>query len=136
MEALAQKKVTLYIRGEFMGNFHKVEATAYKVDLVPYAQYVEAVRFTYKGKRQRLLREGVQTFRPSLVVLEGWGHVDPPSMWGKTETLTDGTIVAHGAHSGCSEGWQHDFDALLADYVVKSGAKVLHDYRNHKPGMR
>lgn len=135
-DKLTAKKVTIYVKGEFMGNFHKVEATAYLVELVPYAQYADAVRFVFKGKGKRLLRAAVQTFRPSLVVLEGWGHIDPPGMWGGKAVESAGVTLVQSTYTSCDEGWNHDFNKLLTDYVAKSGAKILHDFRNHTPGMR
>ena len=128
--ALETRKVTMYVRGEFMGNYKRIECKAYAVSVGKYAQYNAAVHAYFQQPRQRLVRGFVQHFRPSLVVLDGWGHVEPPSMWGKSRT-ENGMTVTEARYSACDDRWDSDFSATLDAYIASSGANVLHDFRGH-----
>ncbi len=129
-DRLEARKVTLYFRGG-MG-YAKIEARAFASGLIPYAQYSSAVEFAFLGKGQRLARGAVQTFQPSLLVLEGWGHPEPGAVYGAEEVTASGAIVRRGRFSACSPGWTTEFDAMIAAHIA-TGAKVVADYRGHDP---
>lgn len=76
IKKLAAQKATLYFLGG-MG-YTKVEARSWATDVAPYAQHAAAVFFAFIGKGQRNPRGAVQTFQPSLVVLEGCGDIRTP----------------------------------------------------------
>jgi hypothetical protein len=133
--ALTETKATIYFRGEMMGNIHKIEVRSFSVEVRPYAQYSAAIeaRFVKKGGRQVL--GFVQSYAPSLVVVEGWGHPDAAPIFGPA-VERDGVTVFRGRHSSCSPEWATEFDALLAAHVASTGAKILHDFRGHNPHGR
>lgn len=121
-------KGTLYLRGEFMGNIHKIEARDIMIETgVKYAQYDNAIRVTWTPKGARRARGTVLTYRPFCVALDGWGHLDPDSMFGKATETETGVLVSHGRHSACSGGWQSDFLVQLAVYLETSGASIAYD---------
>lgn len=118
-------KVTLYVRAMF--GVTKIEATKVTIEIKPYAQYPEAVwvRFLPKGKRK--LRETVQSYKPSLVVLEGWGHPDFTEMFHKV----DGGFMTR--YASCDPRWETEFDEQLAQYLAKmQNVQVLADYRTER----
>lgn len=129
---LTETKATIYYRGELMGNIHRLEVRSFGVSVGPYAQYSAAVEARFVKKGGRSVLGFVQSFQPSLVILEGWGHPEPAGIWDKTEER-DGVKVTCGRHSSCSPEWANEFDALLAAHVSATGAKILHDFRGHDP---
>lgn len=139
-ESLIDSRVTIYFRGEMMGNIHKLDVRAYSVALRPWAQYASAVetRFIKKGSRRTI--GFIQSYQPSLVILEGWGHPDPAGIWnapvvghvGEGDSRAEVTTTT-GRHLSCSAEWSNEFDALLAAHVEATGAKILHDFRGHDP---
>lgn len=128
-------RVTLYFRGGF--GMAKVEATSLSVVVKPHAQYAAGVYVEYVPKRARKARCFVQAYRPSLVVLAGWGHPDPDSPFLPPEKTDDPDVtLAVGRYSSCDPRWESDFDAKLSAYLAKTGVTVLHDFRGHDPGVR
>ncbi len=123
--------VTLYFGG--LLGMSKVEAKSCEIEVKPFAQYERGIYVKYVPKGKRKAREFVQSYRPSLVVLEGWGHPEPDSMFLPS---TDGGVTAHGRYSACDPRWEKDLAAKLAEHSEKTGAKVLHDFRGHEPGSR
>lgn len=88
-----------------------------------YAQYASApfVHYVEKGKRKP--QGFVQTYRPYLVILDGWQNLESQSMWGKVETNpVTGTTISQGKYSSFDERWTQDFEAatkltgIIADY--------------------
>lgn len=130
------EKVTLYYQGGF--GMVKVEATRFKVEVRPHAQYERGVYVEMVPKGKRRAREFVQAYSPSLIVLEGWGHPDPDSAFLPPEPgKTDGVEVSHGRYSSCDPRWMSDFGSKLAAYLEEKGSKILlHDFRGHQPGSR
>ena len=118
--------MTLYFRGEFMGNMHRVEARAYSVTVGKYAQYDQAVFVAFLAKGKRKARGFVQGYRPDLLVLDDWGHPEPAPLFGEP---APGEITVEAAHSSCSDGWARDFAAIIDPYIAAHPGIVLHDYR-------
>lgn len=123
-------KVTMYFQG--MLGVSKVEATTCAVEVKPYAQYTRSVHVEFVPRGKRKARSFVQSYKPSLLVLEGWNHPDPDSMFLPAEDHGD-VMVAHGRYSACDPRWQGDFDTKIAAYLERSSAKVVHDFRGHDP---
>jgi hypothetical protein len=94
------EKVTLYLQGEFFGNFHRVECKWVEVTRRPYAQYPDALwlRFVPKGKRNP--RGTVLAYDPHAVILEGWATPEPDGVFGEKDA--DGS--ARSRHLSCSDG--------------------------------
>jgi hypothetical protein len=131
---MKQQRVTLYFRGEVFGNIQKMEASAFAVATGPYAQYSDAVSVVFMKKRERTPRGFTQSYRPSLLILGGWNHPDPAPMFGRPEPSSSPDItVQRSAYSCCDEGWQRDFNALIGAHIKATGARVLHDFREHNP---
>lgn len=134
MTEMITRKVTLYFRGEMMGNYHKVEARAYFAGTTKHAQYPAAVQFAWVPKGSRAARGQVQTFQPSLVILDGHGHPDPAPMMGEKEDQ-GGVTVQRGRHSSCSPEWTSEFNEMIDAHIVATGACVLADFRKHNPNV-
>lgn len=129
---LKTQKVTIYFRGEMFSNYHKIEATAHAVRLVKYAQYSSAVEFTFIPKGARKARGTVQTYQPSLLILEGWNHPDPATMFSDPESRGDVT-VQRSRHASCAPEWDSEFNTLIESHITATGAKVVADFRGHDP---
>jgi len=102
---LIKQKVTLYFRSPILGNIIKVEATSYSTEIGAFAQYPGAVKFSWIPKRARIERGDVQTTFPSLLILDGWGHLDPQGAWEKCEAplvrrLRRADLGVSSAHRG------------------------------------
>ena len=90
-------------------------------------------------RRARKPRAAVQGSRPSLVILQGWNHPDPPD-----------ALAPRGDHSAdapyhafesrwplFAPEWQAEFDAFLEDYLREMPAvRVLADYREKGQATR
>jgi hypothetical protein len=123
-------KATIYRAGGFMG-IVKTEVREGSILLQPYAQYKEAAVLRYKQPRARNLRGS--TITPTgtsgifLLVLEGWGHPDPDSMFGEAQTSESGLEFREGRYSMCDPRWESDFDTLIEPHLAT--ATVLYDGR-------
>jgi hypothetical protein len=121
---IEKRRVTVYFLGGL--GYVKKEASAFGHQVSEYAQYEAAVRFAMVEKGHRKPVGVVQTYKPSLVVLDGWGHPDPDGAW---------TDSAHGEqvsrHVGFDDAWSAEFDAKLDAYIASGRGKVVCDYRNH-----
>jgi hypothetical protein len=122
---------TLYIRGGF--GYEKVEATQIHYELVEYAQFRNAVRVTFLPKRKRLKRQITECYRPRIVVLEGWGHPDPPGIFKRKDVTNPGITLYETRHISCAEAWDAEFDLFLQSYLNTGSAKVMIDYRGFIP---
>src|SRR5262249_7215226 len=102
------------------------------------AQFAQAIRlsFTHKGRRKpskKVLTGG------QLVILAGWGHPVPPGDWAEGTPhgpipMDWGEVTATMHHTRYPLGdqrWINEFDAFLDDYLTRSGAQVLLDFREH-----
>jgi len=117
--------------------FRKVETRTLDVRVIEYAQYARAVRVNFIPKGMRRGRELTQHYKPNIVILEGWGHVDPPSAFLPIKVTSDPNVmVSEGRYSGFDERWDSDFDAVLTRYLEKSKASLLFDFRGHKEGSK
>lgn len=125
---LVRGKVTLYRQSALGFGWRKMEASAcfYQVRPVQDLVLLE-VTFVRKGGRSQFAF--VESSRPSVVILKGWGH---PDLSGEmfTPLKKRGQMVeTHSRHSAFSEEWSREFGAALDAHVKKTGAQVLLDMR-------
>jgi hypothetical protein len=127
-------KATIYLRG--MISMTRTEVRDLRIEIRPYAQYDSAVHVSFVPKGGRSRRGFVESHSPSLVVLDGWGHVEPASMFIASETSDSGVECSRGRYSACDPRCLADFGALLSAYVARTGAKIVADYRTHNASNR
>lgn len=121
---LEHGKCTLYYMGDMSFGYSKIEVKQAKVTRCRWAQYPGAVRLEMLKQRARRWQGFVQGYRPTLVIVDGWNHIDPPSAF---HVRADGSKVTR--FSMCAPEWSPEFDTHLAAYIAASGAKILRDYR-------
>lgn len=132
-------KVTIYSQSEFGMGVRRCEAKLEDVRVHKYAQYERGITATFIPKGKRKARQLTQAYGPNMVILEGWGHPEPDSMFLPEEPSNvnpEDVMVARGRYSACDSRWQSDFNGKLAAHVERTGAKVLYDFRGHQPGCR
>lgn len=128
-------KCTLYFAG-LMG-VAKMEAREASTEVRPFAQYARGVFCKFKRARERNPRGFVQSFQPSLLILEGWGHPAPDGIFPEETTRTEGGVTTQrGRYSACDPRWRSDFNGQIDAYIAQTGTKVLADFRGHDPGVR
>jgi len=125
---MSKAKSTMYFQSEFGLGVKKLEVTGLEINVRSHAQYTAAVEAIFVPRRARKQRVLVQTHKPSLLVLEGWGHPEPDGIFLPAE---EGATLLTGRYSACDERWQSDFDQRINAYVASSQAVVEHDFRNH-----
>lgn len=120
------KPVTIYRHGMF--GVSKIEARSLEVTTEDYAQYKNAskVVFVEKGKRKAM---GFHvTNRDYCLILEGHGHLDPPS-WLTPVSKEGGFIVTKSKYASYDPRYLSDFKAEFAAYMAANpGATVLHKW--------
>jgi hypothetical protein len=128
---------TLYFGNGFA--YRRTEASQISYEIGRDAQFAQAIRltFTHKGRRKpskKVLVSG------QLVVIADWGHPVPPDDWSEGTPLGPipmdwgGEVTATMHHTRYPLGdkrWITEFDAFLEDYLRRSGAQLLLDFRNH-----
>lgn len=125
---LKAERVTIYLLGEFLSTVQKIECTKWDVRRVKYAQYNDAVRTTFVQKGKRKAYQKTDGYRPFVLVLEGWGHLDPESGF-TTIQAGSGVTASQSKYLAHSDGYAKDFNAQIAAHIEKTGAKVLADHR-------
>jgi hypothetical protein len=105
------EKVTLYTVSEMMGNVIKREIKMTSLEYKEYAQYKSLlhVQGIPKGKRTEYVwrSQGRYAF---FVVVEGWGHPEPASMFGTpTRCPSTGLMVSESSYSSHDAGYIKDF---------------------------
>ena len=116
-----KKKATIYKAGDMGFGYRKTEVSSYFHQLRPYAQYPQAHEVLFLPKGARNPRHYYDTYKPSTIILEGWGHPDPAG-------------IMTGATGGVSRrsfdpAWKNEFDNMIDAYVKSKGVKVLLDIR-------
>jgi hypothetical protein len=127
---------TLYLGNGYA--YRRTEARQISHQIGRDAQFAQAIRltFTHKGRRKpskKVLTGG------QLVILAGWGHSVPPEDWAAGTPLGPipmawGEVTATMHHTRYPLGdyrWITEFDAFLDDYLARSRAQVLLDFREH-----
>ena len=130
MSSNLHEKATLYFAD--LWGYDRVEACNLTWRFEKYAQFPNAARveYTVRGKRKR---QATMITTVPLVVLDGWGHPDPPPKLGPPEPTAGNLTVQTTRRLSCDPEWQNEFDAFLYGYLKGSKARVLLDLRKHDP---
>lgn len=119
------QKVTLYTTNDMFGNINKREIKMTALEYRKYAQYDNLlhVQGIPKGKRTEYVwrSQGRYAF---FIVVEGWGHPDPSSMFGEPEKCpATGLMVSSSSYSAHDSGYIKDFMKAnwshLQNYLLK-----------------
>jgi hypothetical protein len=122
-------KSTIYFKSGF-GNIVKLEVKLLGHGTKKYAQYSAAPFVQYIKKRARKPTGFIQTYRPNIVIVDGWGHPEPDSMFLEPEISSTGLAVSKGRYTAFDESWQNDFDLMFDKYVNNNdNVEVIADYR-------
>ena len=133
-DILTLERGTIY-RGN-SGPYERTEARDIRVQFGRHAQYEQAVIITCTRKRARKRLEHT-IFGGKIVILEGWGHPTPPSVWDKGASTfqirASGVSVTAVASRNCMNdaNWDIEFNSFLDAYLAEGKAKVAADLRNH-----
>ncbi len=132
---LIEQRVTIYSRGEMFGNIIRTECRYWHVRRGPYAQYSAAHHVAFVPKGAQKIRAYADTSsEPTTLVLEGWGHPKGADLFGETRTDSKtGLQVRESRYMSCDPRWRSDFDAMIAEHIEKTGAKILYDARGTSP---
>jgi hypothetical protein len=130
MNTNLHEKSTLYLAD--LWGYDRIEASDVTWRFEKYAQFPKAARveYTVRGKRKR--QTAMITTVP-LVVLDGWGHPQPPPKFGPPERVAGQTTAQTTRRLSCDPEWQNEFDAFLHGYLEGSKTRVLLDLRKHEP---
>lgn len=125
---------TIYFKGGY--GISKIECRELLIEVGPYAQYESAIFVTYVPKGARKPRAFVQTHKPDLVALAGWGHLDPDDPMLPERDAGNGISVSRGRYQSCDPRWGSDFAAKLNAYLGARGLALAGDFRGHNPSER
>jgi len=117
------KKATILFKGG-LGNVIVKHVYLLAHGRKKYAQYASApfVHYVEKGKRKPT--GFVQTFRPYLVILDGWQEIESQSLFRPATLSTSGALVSEGKFASCDDGWQKEFENETGEFK-----NVIADYR-------
>ena len=107
---MSKEKVTIYTTDEFLGGITKIEARLVDCGYRKYAQYDNAPYVEYIPKGKRKARYIVRGYKPTLVVIKGWGHADPASPW--DTRVEGGLVVQHARYLAHDPAWVEEFKQL------------------------
>lgn len=124
--AIVLGKATLLAKSEFGFSYRVLHVRDLRVHIGMCAQHTHAVHASFVVKGQRKQRLIIETYNPSLIVLEGWVNVDVGDMYGEGVT-ENGATAKMSRHLGFSNAWGEEARAA----VKASGAKVVRDFRGH-----
>ena len=105
-------KITIYSTGEFFGSVQKIEGYLVEHGTRKYAQYENApfVRFIPKGKRKVCIIQ--KSYKPYLLILQGWANPEPEGMY-KKEKEINGVIIKESRYQSCDDRYRSDFDVII-----------------------
>lgn len=128
-------KATLYFKDDLcVGKIRRVVVKAWRVTVAPMAQHDAAVFVDFTPKGCRRERSIVETFNPSVLIVEGEGP-EPASGWDESTRVerADGVVTQRSRYRSQDPRWRSDFDALIA---ATPGVRVIVDYRSGGPFRR
>lgn len=118
-------KATIYSQSDLGLGLRKTEARNLKVQIIPYAQYANAVEITFIPKGKRNERVITETTHAATVVLAGWGHaLQPDGVYLPATKAETGAETARGRYRSCDSRWVSDFMSSLAAYASATGAEI------------
>jgi len=130
-ERVEGEKATVYyipseIRSGWGGNAVRVETRSFKAGRVQSSKQPGArVYVEYIPRRARKSRVEIDGIHSTLVILDGWGHPDPPDGWVPAD---DGAFRTRWTIF--SPEWRREMDAFLTAYLHKHPTvRVLGDFR-------
>ena len=112
----AKQQVTIYT-STGMG-ITKMEGTIISIGRRPYAQYDQAPFVTFVPKGKRKPKRVIATAYPYLVVLKGYGHVEPESPMVEEQSNTPELRIARSRFSMFDDRYKTDFDDIINEYLV------------------
>jgi hypothetical protein len=126
------EKVTIYRKGEFMGNIIKTEAHLQSFSFQKWAQYSDALFVFFKPKRKRRMYRHVST--PSMgssdvLILKGWDNPNPDDLFGASKTSSNGVVIKEGRYRSFDKRWQEDFNSMIDQYIEDGSVEVVLDTR-------
>ena len=125
-ELKAHDKVTIYKLGAF--GVKKYECRRAQIKVGKYAQYAAAVSVQMLLPRKRKWVGYVDTYKPSTLVLSGWGHPNPPSAL--TKPKDEGFFVTQKSRfSSFAPEYGEEFNTMIDGYIAGSDATVVADWR-------
>jgi len=124
------EKATLYL-GVLWG-YDRIEACDVTWRFEKYAQYPNAARVEYTIRGKRKQQTAMITTVP-LVILDGWGHPDPPPKYTPLERISGHALAQTTRRLACDPEWENEFNAFLYGYLAGLKTKVLMDFRKHDP---
>jgi hypothetical protein len=130
-DMLVKKKVTIYKKGDFGHNSY--EASAYFLQSRPWAQYDNAFEVTFLPKGAKNIRQYQETYHPSTVILEGWGHPSGKSlvpMMRLTSSPGAEVTTSVSRHLSHSPEWGKEFGSAIDQYIKANKVKVILDLRD------
>ena len=122
------EKATLYLAD--LWGYDRIEAFDVSWSFEKYVKFQKATRveYTIRGKRKR---KTAMITTVSLVILDGWGHPEPPPRYSPPERMSAQVTVLTTRRSSCDPEWQNEFDAFLRGYLEGSKTRVLLDLRKY-----
>lgn len=97
-----------------------------------YAQFNSAVEVKYIDKGARRIKGFVETFRPYVVILDGWQDINSQEIFGERSAPdANGTVTQEGLYMSGDSRWASDFEAnnelnkVIADYRGVNTHEVL-----------
>lgn len=122
------RKATIYTRG--LAGYVRHEVKLIEHGRRQWAQFNDAPFVTFRPKRARKNRTIIQGAKVnrSMLILEGWGHIEPPEKWNHH---TRGDIaVSQAVYSLADPQLDTDFDETISRYLKNQGVEVIADYRD------
>lgn len=130
------EKVTIYKKGEFMGNIIKTETHLDHFKFDRWAQYPNALFIQHRPKRKRTMYRQVAspTFGSSdVLILKGWNNPDPDGLYDPSKRkVTKDVTINVGRYSSFDNRWQSDFDSMINQYIEAGEVEVVLDTRGHE----
>jgi hypothetical protein len=122
-----EQRVTIYSRGLV---WDRVQATWVRVYRAPCAQYADAFHIQFKPRRKRLIRQLIDDYKPSTIIIAGWNHphVRPRILLPSGER----TLAPHASSVTVGGPAATDMDQIVDQYIRSlPAADVILDLRGH-----
>lgn len=126
------RKVTVYKKNSMFGNINKIEMRLIEFGTHKYAQYNDAPFVAGIPKRKRKAIQMTESYKPYMLIVEGWDNIEPNGMFDGGKSTTNGEVTCSQAkYSSFDGGYESDFDEVI-DKLIESGeVKVIADYRGY-----
>lgn len=122
-------KATVYEQD--LWGYRKIEVTNIIWSIVPHAQYANAIKIVYTLRDKRKPSVVIATGGNGIVVLDGWGHPDPPPTFAPKDSQQREQGIRETRRHSCDPEWDSEFKAFLDGYIAGAHPSVLLDTRSH-----